>query len=214
MWDLHGAPDVMIAFASLLAGTAAFWGAVTAARALDSWKSEAKWSRERDLARSILVLLYMNREAVAKVRNPDILSTEVSRATGKANEPPVNGDSSFLDLEKVYQARWSKVEETREKLYPLLIESKVIWGDVISKSFSDLWRYQSELAVEVEKYLRTKDPRYASDDLSNNGDSSFDKYLVFYQSSSCDVEDDFTRNCRDIFKEVKKFLDKKSAGDF
>lgn len=80
MYDVWDAPAIVAAFGTMLAGVAACGGAVIAGMGLNSWREQSKWLADRDLAKEILTLIYLHRDAIATVRHPAIWATETAEA--------------------------------------------------------------------------------------------------------------------------------------
>jgi len=157
MWELPSAPDAISALGALLAGCAALWGAYSAHRGLDAWKSQTQWKRESELAEELLFLLFSRRDAIATIRHPMVSYQPISsqEAEGETRPEILN----FLGFSKVYEERWNRLVEVRTKFDAKLIRAKILWGPILDESLATIVKAETKLLNQVRIMLENKDPR-------------------------------------------------------
>jgi len=162
--------DVIIAFGTLFTGVAATWAAVVAHRGLTSWKAQQSWTRDRDLAKDLLVLVCKRRDAVSQIRSP----------FGYISQKALNDrDAKWQGLKSDYEKRFSGLADVTQAFYSLQYEAYALWGEGFLKTADSLRSLEMELLTEVEVYLDGKNPIYANDDyFSSREDAIRNKNVV------------------------------------
>jgi len=160
MYEVWQAPEVIVAFGTLLAGTAAVAGAFIAGIGLSTWKVQANWHAERDLAKEILTLIYLHRDAIAVVRHPAIWAAETAEAVKDRGElGDIDRDTRrFEENAAVYEKRWQKITDVRSDLYPKLLEAEVMWEIGAKEIMKPLFDLETELRIAIQNYLRASNP--------------------------------------------------------
>ncbi|WP_298909821.1 hypothetical protein [uncultured Aliiroseovarius sp.] len=192
MWTLPETPDVIVAFGTLLAGSAAVWGAYSAHRGVDAWKKEKRWQSDHELARKILMLIFRHRDALATVRHPAIWSAETKEAMAGKEAFSDYSEKRFSETAAVYERRWDKVTEVRAELYPALLEADVIWGSTLKDLVAPVFELEFELKIVLQTYLRAINPNGSEATREVAQQSLREKRDIMYDTLSED--DEFRRD--------------------
>ena len=113
--------DWLQTLGTLLIGASATFGAWVAWK---GWKQQLRGQNEYELASKLLALTYQMRNDLNTLRNPFMLASDMVEE-GEDTPSHVRG----------YQARWDKVNRTREELNTILITAEAMWGNEIKQSF-------------------------------------------------------------------------------
>lgn len=139
MWSLAQTPDVLIAAGTLLAGTAAFWGAYSAHRGVTAWPEQLQWQQGRDVAIRL-------RTASAKVRRTISRCWSVSPPRVTSFEDAETARSTHLAYSKSVESALGELALDIASFEWALAEAEVIWGG----DYSHLVKSQ----LEVEHWVR------------------------------------------------------------
>lgn len=154
MYETWQAPDIVTAFGTLLAGAAACSGAFIASLGLNSWKRQAKWQTDRELARAVFVALRKRQDAIYHVRNP----------FGWSDEYEVDDESipewqrKWKGLENKYQKRWDKLIEVRQIFYPVELEGDALWGEGFVSLCAKISNLERELLLAIQLLVEDHAP--------------------------------------------------------
>ena len=124
---------------------AAVIGGFVAVRGLRTWNRQLKGGVEYELTRRLLKYSYRFRDAISRVRNPLMWSSEMPTPPAEVGKAMSDEDLRYYGLSRAYQLRWDKVNEVRNDLQTELIEAEVLWGRVVYKQFQPLFTLQNEL---------------------------------------------------------------------
>jgi len=148
---------VSIAKEFVIAGSA-LTGAIVAVLGLNTWKQQLKGSVEYELARRCLVTLYRYRDAIGRVRNPAIWTSEFEALGQLISENKSDNEVHFLKLLGVYEARWAGVQTEKAAMYTDLVESEAIWGAGLTERFDKVFSLEQQLLQVIRNYLSAQDP--------------------------------------------------------
>jgi hypothetical protein len=189
-------------FTNIITALAALGGVGIAGMGLSTWKAQAKWNTDSELAKSILVLLFKHIDSMKNVRFIAIWSDEIEEATKGKELPKDDRHRRFNEHVSVYQARWKKVQEIRSQLYPLIIEGQALWGVSFKDKFGDLWKLENELLNAVRLHLEQMNPSHDAQtqhefykirkekrDILYLTDEATDTHLADYMKALAPIED-------------------------
>ena len=158
MWSLPQTPDVDIALGTLLAGAAAMWGAFTASKGLDRWKSESKWQRQNDLCEELLLLFRQRSDIVDDIRKLGFLPSPATRDED-GNEITDPKLANYYSLVQYYQGKLDALNEIKLKLYPVLIRAEFALGFDFSENLATMHECEVELIIAIRRFVGEQDPR-------------------------------------------------------
>ena len=178
MWTTTEAPEVIMALGTLLAGSAAIWGAVSAHRGLHSWKTQSVWQQERELSKQLLVALKKREHAIESMRSP--FGSMSFEALG-------DKEKRWEETKADYQRRIEKLNAARQTFYGLSIEAEITWGEGFSNHVSPMISLEADLLVAIEDYLAGLDPDSEMEDIWSSKDERLkERKVVFGRLSSSD----------------------------
>ncbi|MBY6167223.1 hypothetical protein [Pseudooceanicola nitratireducens] len=179
---MEGISEAISALGQFLMAGAAIAGAVAAFMGLDRWKNQTVWQGDRDLARKLLVSLYLRKNAVKAVRNPFGFEGEGGPIAADTPEDEKNWKATL----KKYQFRLGKLEEVKSEIFALEAEAKAIWGNEIEEFSRQVWNREHELAVEIYEYINAQHPRYRGSDYFEDKEARKSNSLQVFGGSSQD----------------------------
>ncbi|WP_243614070.1 hypothetical protein [Shimia aestuarii] len=206
MYDVWQAPDVITAFGTFLAGSAACMGVVVAAIGLNTWKKQLKWQADRELAKSAFVGLKKRHDAVLHVRDPFGWSSETEIDT----EDLFEGDIPFKKVEHKYQSRWNVLQEAKRDFYPIELEGDALWGSEFVDLCRELRRLEGELLLGIQDYVESHDPRYASQGFFSTRDEARENRALIHGFGK---RDEFGPRYEKAVERIERFLRKKLEQD-
>jgi len=133
--------NVVLAGAAVAAACAAWVG-------LNSWKKEKAWQEDFELARKLLVALYVRHDAVRIVRNPFGWSHEE-----EVDEDTPESERKLRGLENKYEKRLTVLWEAEKDMRALMLEAEAIWGKELNRCEDKLRAIEVELRVTIEEFL-------------------------------------------------------------
>jgi hypothetical protein len=188
----------------IILGVAGITGAIVAIVGVNTWRRQLKGQVEYDLARRLLRLTFQYRDAIDRVRNPFIYSYEMP-------EPPLdqaahmNRDQiEFYGLSKAYKKRWDGVVETRNALYPDLLEAEALWGRELGQHFSVLFGLETELSQYISYYLRLRNPDAPRHDKEAIAEIHKGKRDVMY--GVLGTNDEYKKDFSEGIKQIETYL--------
>lgn len=142
--------EVFGALGGFLTGAAAVAAAIAAFMGLDSWRHQATFQQDRDLARRVLIATFVLRDRVSDVRNPFMFEGErvPDRTEGGAKEISYEEGTRLA-----YSRRWSKVIDAIREVQTLTLEADAVWGDELRRLLTDVHKLNRELYNVVSLYL-------------------------------------------------------------
>jgi hypothetical protein len=144
------------ALVNILIAGAAISGVVIAAMGLSTYKHQAQWSEERDLARKLLIKLKFREDGFKAVRNPFGYSHE----NDLDGEEVAERDQRWREVGKKYERRLAKLNQARSDFYPLAIEAEVYWGKVFVDLERELNNLEHDLGFAVDEFVESHNPRF------------------------------------------------------
>jgi hypothetical protein len=194
-------------FTNVITVIAALGGVGIAGFGLFTWKTQATWNIDSNLAKSILVLLFKHNDALKNVRFFAITSGEIEEATKGMELPRDDRLRRYRQDAAVYQARWKKVQELRSELYPLVIEGQALWGMSFKDRFKPLWKLESELWNAVRLYIEQLNPDYTHETQREFAKMRREKRDVLYLAD--EDQDSFTTDYLNELRPIEDFLRQK-----
>ena len=189
----------------LILSGAAITGAVVAVKGLGTWRRQLKGKTEHDLSKHLLVSLFKYRDAIRGVRNPAIYTHEIPKPPEDKAKSMNPDQISFYGTAEVYQARWSKVQDERVKLYADLLEAEALWGEELNKLFKVIYDLEHELFTYIRRYLELSNP-----DVNNNRKDAVEKFQqksrnIMYGDLG-DEDDEFWNDVMVGIESIEKYL--------
>jgi len=192
--------EIIAVIKDVILSVAAITGAVVAVRGLNTWQRQLKGQTEHELAKHLLISLFKYRDALSNVRNPVILSSEMSS--------PSNEERQYMSPEKLnayqqsiaYQARFKKVIEERSSLYIHGLEAEALWGETVNKMLQNIYVFDRKLQLNILLFLKSLDesPRI--------NESHFDTNIIYARHDKDEFWDGFTSEVTQMEKYLKPKL--------
>ena len=175
----------------ILAGSA-ITGACVAVKGLNIWKEQAKWKEDKTLAKNILLHLYRLNDEIRNVRNPFVSSSEQEHALSEEDKESYNknqysDDIRFKGYSGAIEKRWSKMVDAKQKLYPLLVESDVLWGEELSNLLKPINKKIFELQSALTDNLVMRNPKTPNTRRNNISERRQKRQDIIFESGDEDV---------------------------
>ncbi len=144
--------EVIESFGVIIASGVAIWG-------INSWRREAKWKREYELAEEVLANFYEAYNAIQNIRSPHVSRDEGSSRPKRDNE--TKDESRIFDLAYASRERYEKNKTSIEKLQTLKFRFIALYGQ-------EYEQYFDKFTVTINKIF------YASDEMAKSSLGEFD----------------------------------------
>lgn len=177
---------VWVALGTIMTGCAAVAAAIAAFMGLDSWKHQATWQQDRDLARRLLIALFVLRDRIAEVRNPFMFEGERTPDRSEAATKPLSPSEG---TRLAYSRRWSRVVDARREVEALALEADAVWGNRLRELLTSLYSLNHELYNVISIYL---------DSVSNEDEEIRREFRTILRNKRNILYD--TKDEEDIFK--------------
>ncbi len=199
MYEVWQAPEVVTAFGTLLAGAAAFGGAIIAGIGLNSWREQSKWHADRDLAKQLLVVPFTRSHAFDHVRNPFGWSGEEELG----DEEVPQDEQKLRGLQAKYERRFEKLMDARKQFYPLELEGDALWGRELVDLVRPLTVLEHELQIEIQEYIESHGSRYTRREyFTSSEEMKRNRGIVFAMGS----RDEFGPKYKAVVERLESFL--------
>lgn len=194
MLEVWEAPEVVIAFGTLMAGMAAMWGAYSAFSGLSTWKEQQKWKRDFELAMSIYEGFRKRRQTFHFIRAP-------------YKNPPVLGDRKLEDRLTILESSrastatklqyWQAMKDVEIAQAALFDEAKLRWGIdffALSAPLVDLeyrlaWALDDLNAAETGKFSTSESSRAEMDAVLSSGRDESENFKQQYDDVFASIEE-------------------------
>ncbi|WP_289042762.1 hypothetical protein [uncultured Aliiroseovarius sp.] len=203
MWTLPEAPEIVVSFGTLLAGCAAIWGAYSAHRGIDTWKTQRVWDTNRDLSQRALLCLTKRRKAFRGVRHPFMSAGEMVAAYGEYNS--LDEQKSYEAQTAAYGIRWEALQNARSEFDAILMEAEVLWDENLAALEQRVASIEAKLRINLELELRELDPRKRHQ-ISPSIDPN--RRMEVYGLPNDDADNEYTVEFNALAEPFKRRLDK------
>jgi len=183
------AKDLLLAAAGIIGATAAVLG-------LRSWSRQTRSKTDYDLSKGILTEVYRLRESIQSVRSPFMLAEEMALPEDQMKKATTEGMKQAMQVGYAYQKRWEPIGDSQAKLYAMITEAEVIWGNrsTLRERFNGVMQPVRELWAALRMHvddLRTgRDVRMNDEERKNRdaivfgfGGTTDDEYLARLNSA-------------------------------
>lgn len=190
---------------SALAGVAAVF---VGAMGLTTWKNQIRWNRDHDLARRILVDIFMYRDAFSAARSRWFPSSEMLDS-GETASFPDSDEISHQRTVRAHTRRVNRFQEIKSRIYSHTVEAEVLWGNDLGELWKNIVKLESEYIYQLERHLESSDPRNRSDRRGYYSDESErlkGNRIVFFDRSD---EDYFDRKLSNEVSAISQYLREK-----
>lgn len=189
---------------NLALALAAPFGAYVGWKGLNSWREEARWKKDSELAEDLLVLMHRRRDAVSNIRNPFVSYDPVKKDENDAEI--VNQDyANFLGYIKVYQERVDQLQEVRSEIYGKRLRANAAWGGDLSGKLEEIFRLEQELIVQVRRNLDSRNP--TKSEAQRQAAGKLVGRDILYDMGE---EDEYTSDYNTIFEPIEEYLMQKA----
>jgi hypothetical protein len=192
-------------FTNVITALAALGGVSIAGFGLFTWKAQAKWNTDTELARKLLVLMFKHKDEIAQVRSPTFYANDEKAALAGVELPEDADERHFIAIQRIYQHRFDKVSEIRSQIYPLLLEVEAIWGRSARDLFQPIWKLESELGGIIRIYLRSIDPKRPEYE-RDAAQRSLDKRRDIMYDTLEEEDDDFKKDYSVAMRKIEEFI--------
>ncbi|MDC0461600.1 hypothetical protein OAM34_01175 [Alphaproteobacteria bacterium] len=136
-------------------GLSAMTTAYFAFRGLSTWKEQHRGKIEYELARRLLLSIYIYRDAIRSARHPFMSYAPTSK---EAAPKKSDKQREFEGYSAEYGRRYDFVLEARRSLYADVLESEVLWADEIRKITDEMLVLDNQLKSTIEYHLTARNP--------------------------------------------------------
>jgi hypothetical protein len=184
---------------------AAVTGAVVAVKGLGTWQQQLKGQSEYELSRRILVTLFKYRDAINNARHPAMWGNEMPSPPDDEAKGMSREKLSHYGASKVYEARWSKVQEQRTALYADLLEAEAIWGPELQTLFGTVFKLAHELSTRISHHLQLINPdtRQRTKDVITKIDEAARDIMYFIPG---DEPDEYKQDMLNAIEPIELYL--------
>ncbi|HAT9743463.1 TPA: hypothetical protein JBJ69_14300 [Legionella pneumophila] len=161
---------------------------------LTTWKRQLRGSHQFEISKKILTHAYKVQQSIKNCRNPMLY----------LSKDEVDKGNALAEKEKIYSARYSKLNDEFIELHSLSLEAKVIFGDMIDTLVSDLNKVIAELKSELWLFFWLQG-YYAEPgtEVDNNPERvKQNSKIVFWISD----DDDFSKKVAEKISNIENFL--------
>ncbi|MFZ5963176.1 hypothetical protein ACOXXX_09515 [Thalassococcus sp. BH17M4-6] len=196
MWGLPQTSDTLIALGTLIAGSAALWGAYTASKGLDRWKNQKEWEDNRQLARDMALIARECSDYFHSFRSPFMSAGEMDMAFEDKFEKAVD---RFSEREKneasalAMSRRLQRLNDPMQRLYPRLIEADLLWGSQLERDHSEMRRMINRVVTAHELQ-----------DMGSNREENNEYRRTAYGMRDDEIGQDFELIVKRIIAEAKR----------
>lgn len=199
MYEVWQTPDVVTAFGTFIAGAAACGGAFIGLVGLTSWKKQAKWQTDRELARSIFVALRIRQDAIHQVRSPVSWSDKNEIKDNSATDE----QREWRRIERELQERWDKLVKVRTSFHPLELEGDAIWGVHFVSLCEKINSLERELYLAILLHVESHDPDNSEHSIFDSREAKTLNRRVIYASGT---KDEFGSKYDEAAADLENFL--------
>lgn len=199
--------EFIATFSNIVIACAAAFASYVGWKGLNAWKSQQRWQDDAELARKILILLFKHRDAIASVRNPGMLASEMRSAAqdlklSENQQKKVAGDRTGI----VYERRWEIVYSIRSELYPLLLEAHALWGKKSITLFDPIFKLESELASFFPSHFRMIFP--SEEEIRNSRSKNLNERrdIMYDFMEETAEEDAFKKDYQKALELIEEFM--------
>ena len=198
----------------IVLSAAAITGAVIAIKGLGAWRRQIKGQTEYDLARRILVSLFMYRDAIDRVRHPMMLSAEMPYPPEEKAKHMTDPQIMHHGRSHAYFARLGKVTNARKTLYADLLEAEALWSNELNSKFKTLYDLERELVTKIRHHLLLADP--AKSEKHKKSISKIDNQArdIMYENLRFEdeEEDEYKMEFKSGIEAIESYLKSKLSG--
>lgn len=119
-------------FQAVVTSLAAVGAVFVAWLGLSTWKTEARWNADSELARRVIVSIYKYRDSLYAVRHPSMGQREMEIDSTIA-EAMTEDQKRRGGVIEAYMRRWEKHDVSRSEMGALLLEAESLWGKELSE---------------------------------------------------------------------------------
>jgi len=202
----EGISEAISALGNILVAGAAIAGAIAAFMGLNTWRKQAEWQIDRDLAKRVYLAALKHRRAIDSARHPVMYSGEMqvpAEQLEKMNVP----DRYDAGVIYAYEKRWEKVIETAEELDAILLESDVAWGSSLRDILLPIFVLRTELKLYIRTFLHAH--HHGNGPQTDVYHRMLAKRRDVLYADTGDEDDEFSREIATHFSNVEEFLRKK-----
>ena len=202
--------DVLVGIKELAVAGAAICAAWAAWLALSTWKQEAVWREDRDLARRIMLSVLAVDDGFRHVRNPFQSSGEYpDDATSDAHH---SSPERRRVQAHIYDQRMGVLLEPLRELDTLLREAEIVWESETDVHRKELREVYGALRWQVSRHVASQDPRDEDPfDFSNRDDGREMRQVIYQTPSQSRHEDEFGDRINAVLESVREWCRPKIA---
>lgn len=192
--------DILQSIGIIIASVVAIWG-------INSWRREAKWKRQYELAEEVLACLYESHQAIRIIRSPLGFSNEGTSREIDENETPQQ--TQIYNQAYVSRERFERNKASLEKLHSLKYRFIALYGKEYEKYFNTFSQTVHSIFLASDQIARVRLGQYGKKpELTNKilEESS----ITIYGSVKFDdpIENDLQEAIRAIEELCKKVIGK------
>jgi len=147
---------------------------------LTTWKRQLHGQSKYDIAKRLLMSLYLFREAITNARCPIVEYYAVPDLPKEKLETLSAMEKEWHSKVQAYEKRWSPMAKAQAELDINMLESEVFWGNEIKDKIQPLRRLRAELHVAIEDHLERTNPNNHDKTYSYSGDDCKKNRAIIY----------------------------------
>ena len=151
-WDLIF--NILQSLAIIIASSVAIYG-------INSWRREAKWKRQYELAEEVLANMYEAHHAIRIIRSPIGFSNEGLSRTKSDSETPQQAE--IYNQAYVARERFERNKKPLEKLHSLKYRFIALYGKEYEKHFEKFSQTVHKIFFASDQIARVKLGEYGKD---------------------------------------------------
>lgn len=194
--------DVVVAVTAVVSAIGAF-------RAIDSWRREAHWKEDRELARRIGRSVREVRRGFQRVRRPLFSTDEYPEHLQNVDNP--QGAQRRERQKHIYENRFEVLRIAMKELDSHLLEADVIWGNEAERLMRSMNRIYDDL-IEAARF-NVADQHHEPDDWQDFGDKDrrrevremLEDYSMFPSAADDAKQNPFTIRIDEALAEIELF---------
>lgn len=198
--NIHDFFEIMSAVATVIA-------VVLAGRGLNAWRSQLSGTADHELARKILIGIHEYVEEIKAVRNPIILSYEVSVAQGEQPHHDHDVERHAGEV-RAYQRRLAKLEPVKAKLYSYSIEAGAVWGEGLKEKIRSIFKFDREITIYMRYYFTCTDPK-VHEEVKKSYRQIKERKRDAMMDDMSEEGDEFTRDMMNTFNSISELVSQK-----
>ena len=183
--------DVLQSVGIIIASGVAIWG-------INSWRREAKWKRQYELAEEVLACMYEAHQAIRIIRSPMGYSTEGTSRTIGENETPQQTEA--YNKAYISRERFERNKAPLEKLHSLKYRFSALFGKEYEGHFNTFSQTVHNIFFASDQIARVKLGEYGKKPEFTNKILEESRITLY---GSIKFDDQIEKDLQDAIKKIE-----------